>query len=126
MKIFFIVLLVMFHQIAFSANWEFVSKSIGNTSYIDRTSIKKGIKPKAWFLMDYSEPSKYNDFSHIEYIEANCKEGTLRIIKVATFNGNMGNGEATFINNPKNQIDYPVPGSVNESFFTALCVSKSK
>jgi hypothetical protein len=125
MRIFLIILVAIFHQLASAADWQFLSNSPSNTCYIDKASIKKGVKPKAWFLMDYAEPSKYNDLSHIEFIEANCKEGTLRTITLATYSGRMATGGTTYTNNPENQITYPVPGSLYESYLKALCNLKN-
>lgn len=62
--------------------------------------------------------------SYVEIIRANCKDGSIVTLKSTDFSGRMGTGKviSNFDNTlPNTQYRYPLPRSVAEIKFKALC-----
>jgi len=105
------------------ATWERLDQSGGDTFYLDKTTLKKGARPRIWVLADFSEKDKSRYRSEKTYWEADCKEGLIRILTTISHSEKMGMGFSTQNSKPR-QWDFPPPNTIKEAIFISLCGKK--
>lgn len=130
MKALVLFLLLTLPTQAFSANWTLLMASNDDELEIDIASVRD--KKAAWFKRIYTPPQ--NKCSNLKkevqsekfYVEARCKEFTIRVKQVIVYepNGDVV-AECTY-DNPKGEFSEYAPETQGEGYFTAICNAKAR
>jgi hypothetical protein len=133
MKNILIVLLLPLSSNIF-ADWTKVGDGNNATAYVDFQTIKKKRKKVIiWSMLDFKVAQKDvgTDNDNVKYLstmsrdEHDCEEGTIRILDIYSFSGNMRKGDVIFsLSNVKDKPESILPGSLTEKLFKAACSSK--
>jgi hypothetical protein len=105
------------------AAWERLDQSGGDTFYLDKSTLKKGPRPRIWLLADFSDKDKSRYRSEKTYWEADCKEGVIRILTTISYSEKMGAGFSTQ-NTKSRPWDFPAPQTIKEAIYISLCGKK--
>jgi hypothetical protein len=105
-----------------AAEWTSVVKSIdGNELFFDPATLKKGARPRAWFMLNYAKPTELGVSSSVTLREADCSEDKTRPISWRFYVGPMGGGNLFFSDNAPGEWDYASPGSMTAELIKILC-----
>ena len=121
------ILLVIIFSFLFSTtswgDWNYVVENkSGSKFYYDKDRVRKSGKfIYFWELQDYIKPSEMGDLSYTGYTELDCSIFRFKTLKFQTYNKSMGEGEQTSEFTPKDEWEYPTPGTVIEGMVNKIC-----
>lgn len=105
-----------------AAEWTLIGENArGSRYFIDLATFKKGARPRAWFLTNYSKRTKGGDLSDKGLEEADCSEGKIRLLAVRFYTEPMGEGIVSTSNDHPGEWSYVTPGGVDEEMVRILC-----
>ena len=103
------------------AEWTLLTESVDKDKYyVDSATKKSGERPRVWVLADYEYPKTPGVLSRKVFYEADCAEGTMRVLSIVEHGLSMGRGIAETVNE-RTEWSYPPPGSVSARIFIYLC-----
>lgn len=107
---------------AAAAEWTFIGKNSGGDQYfIDLATLKKGARPRAWFMTNYAERTELGDLSDKILREADCGAEKTRFLASRFYTEPMGGGIPSGTNDKPREWTYVTPGGVDEEIFRILC-----
>jgi hypothetical protein len=105
-----------------AAEWTPIGENTRGTRYfIDLATFKKGARPRAWFLTNYSERTKGGDLSDKSLREADCREERIRILADRYYTEPMGEGPLRVAYDHPGEWIYVTPKSMDEEMLRILC-----
>ena len=129
MKIFLILILVFFNNIAFSA-WDpiHVDKETGTAYFLDvKHIIQNKEKIRLWMLEDYQQEQIVKKLKYLSlkiFAEFNCSSSQIKVLAYSVYQGNMGKGEVLFSKGSPIAWEKILPNSVNYHYMNLACDSK--
>lgn len=105
-----------------NAGWTpYIENANGDVSFVDKTTLKRrnGIA-RVWILVDYAQPTN-GAASGRFYYEANCKEGTLKVLEGAAFGEIHAKGQVIDVISKPVNLGHSYPGSVTGNYYEFLC-----
>ena len=104
------------------AEWTFIVRSNGGDQYFyDPSTLQKGARPRAWFLINFSSPTRYGDMSAMTFTEADCSEGKKRQLAARFYADPMAASNPTTTDDKTQQWVYAAPGTIDELTQRILC-----
>jgi hypothetical protein len=108
------------------AEWtQFGKNSDGDQFFVDISSVKRGVKPRGWFMLTLMKPSSSGNFSFKHLFEADCAQGRIRILAYRAYELPMGNGSPSASSDQADGWVFADPGSTNEVTLGILCGNRS-
>lgn len=124
MKAAIVFLLAMLSAVATpaAAEWTPIGENAGGQFFIDLATLKKGARPRAWVLTNYSTSSKYGDLSSKTLYEADCREERIRVLAGRFYTEPMGAGPPSTSGDQPQEWGYVTPNSAEERIAHILCL----
>jgi hypothetical protein len=105
-----------------SAGWTFIGENnTGDQFFIDLSTLKKGARPRAWFMSNYSAKTKQGVLSSKILREADCREEKIRVLAARFYSTPMGTGDLMFSIDESQEWTYVTPNTVEEEYARTLC-----
>lgn len=105
-----------------AAEWTSVGRSVGGAELlIDFTTLRSGVRPRAWFMWKYPEGTRHGAGSTVILREANCSEGTLRSLSKLYYTEPDGKGEPFQKSNQPEEWEHVPPGTMAEMVLNTIC-----
>lgn len=110
-----------FGQSSHAAWTPYIENANGDVSFVDKTTLKKrnGIA-RVWILVDYAQPTK-GAASGRFYYEANCRDGTLKVLEGAAFSEIHAKGQVIDVVSKPVNLGHSYPDSVTGHYYEFLC-----
>lgn len=111
------------------ADWELIGNTNGNTTKINKSSIRKqGNVVRIWTMQDYADPlpmgnGRIANSSKI-LIENNCKEESYRYVSGIFYGEHNGSGMVVLSDDKPDPFLAITPGTINETLWNAACKNK--
>lgn len=107
---------------AAAAEWTFIAENdIGDQFFIDLSTLKKGARPRAWFMTSYSARTKHGDMSSKTLREADCNEGKIRYLAARFYLEPMGAGAPLKMIDQPQEWEYVTPNTITAEIARFLC-----
>jgi len=107
-----------------AVEWTWVAESpFGYQYFIDFSTLKKGARPKAWFLTNYSARNEFGDLSSKTLNEADCGEVKIRTIASRHYKEPDGTGTPSSVNYQPREWGFVTPNTPLEVMVRVLCQS---
>jgi len=105
-----------------AAEWTLISESTsGAQFFIDLATLKKGARPRVWFLVNYPARTKRGHVSGKSLREVDCREEKIRILADRYYTEPMGSGVPTVSSDQPGEWEYVTPDSVETAVVRLLC-----
>lgn len=125
MKAAIVFLLAMLSAVATpaSAEWKLIAENnLGDQFFVDLATLKKGTRPRAWFMTNYSARTKFGDLSSITLREADCSEEKIRYLAGRFYTEPMGGGALSGSSDQPQEWGYVSPSSIEKEMLRILCI----
>jgi len=128
MKIFLILILVLFNNIAFSA-WDPIhdDKETGTAYFLDvKRIIQNKEKIRLWMLEDYEQEQIVKNLKYLSlkvFAEFNCSSSQIKVLAYSVYQENMGKGEILFSKGSPMPWGKILPNSINHTYLELACKS---
>jgi hypothetical protein len=108
------------------AEWtQFGKNSDGDQFFVDISSVKRGAKPRGWFMLTLMKPTSSGNFSFKHLFEADCGQDRIRILAYRAYELPMGGGSPSASSDQADGWVFADPGSTNEITLEILCGKRS-
>lgn len=108
------------------AEWtRFGKNSDGDQFFVDVSSLKRGAKPRGWFMLTLMKPTSSGNFSFKHLFEADCAQDRIRILAYRAYELPMGGGSPSASSDQADGWVFADPGSTNEITLEILCGKRS-
>jgi len=122
--IFFVLAMLSAVATPASAGWTFITENIsGDRYFVDLATLKKGARPRAWILTNYSARNEFSDLSSKTLNEADCGEVKIRTIASRYYTEPDGTGTPSSVNYQPREWGFVTPNTPLEVMVRVLCRS---
>jgi hypothetical protein len=105
-----------------AAEWTFIGENTGGDQFfIDLSTLKKGARPRAWFLTNYPTRTKQGVLSSKILREADCREEKIRILAARFYSTPMGMGDLMGSSDEATEWTYATPNTMEEEYARTMC-----
>jgi hypothetical protein len=119
-----LIMLMLFCSTA-QADWQQIGENSTETAYVDNIVAHGPHKVRMWGLFDLKTPGTFGDLSYSSMKiqrEYHCKDRISRVIFMAAYAGQMGEGEMIYSNNNTHSKWMPIqPDSAEEALWNVAC-----
>ncbi len=123
----FVTLVMLLVASASHAEWEYLTSTDDDKTefFVERNAKKLVGKSRIWTLQNTKKSAEEGASSSKMLLEAECREGRIRVISAIGYTGEMGAGEVRYENLTPSEWAYPPPDSIKEAIWEELCESRS-
>lgn len=105
-----------------AAEWTPIGENTGGDQYfIDLATLKKGTRPRAWFMTNYPERSKNGVISNTALREVDCREEKIRILAGRLYTEPMGRGTLSGSFDQPGEWGYVTPNTMEAAIARIMC-----
>jgi|TARA_Y100000031_G_C8128513_1_gene341718 hypothetical protein len=124
MKKYLLLFFLLINNTGFAEyTWKKIAYSIdGNVTYVDDRTIKV-VGEMRYYLMltDYAKPTSFGHLSSKNYMQVNCANYNIKLLKNFYYDEPMANGEPSEINSTESEWVTFLPGSLGEKIVKYVC-----
>jgi len=120
--IFFVLAMLSAVATPASAGWTFITENIsGDRYFVDLATLKKGARPRAWILTNYSARTKQGVLSSILRKEVDCREEKIRVLAARFYSTPMGTGDVMYSTDESTEWTHVTPNTIEEEYARTMC-----